>query len=55
AILSMATHLGLHVVAEGVETQEQADFLKANACESLQGYLFGRPEPLSEWLLRQMR
>jgi len=52
AILSMAGHLRLHVVAEGVETQEQADFLRAHGCSGLQGYLFGRPEPLGEWLLR---
>jgi len=55
AILSMARHLRLHVVAEGVETQEQADFLRTNACEGLQGYLFGRPETLSGWLVKRLR
>ncbi|MES2127705.1 MAG: EAL domain-containing protein, partial [Pseudomonadota bacterium] len=38
AILAMARHLGLRVVAEGVETVGQADFLLANGCDSLQGY-----------------
>lgn len=43
ATLSMAHALGLEVVAEGVETDEQLDFLKANGCEEIQGYLFSRP------------
>jgi len=46
AILAMAGHMGLRVVAEGVETQAQADFLAANGCHALQGYLLGRPAPL---------
>ncbi|MES2071712.1 MAG: EAL domain-containing protein [Pseudomonadota bacterium] len=50
SILSMAKHLGLRVVAEGVETQEQADFLIASGCDSLQGYLYARPMPVGEWL-----
>ena len=45
-ILSIAHHLGLWVVAEGVETQDQADFLAANGCNALQGYLLGRAVPL---------
>ncbi len=52
-VLSMARHLGLRVVAEGVETKEQADFLLANHCDSLQGYLYARPMPLAsllDWL-----
>ena len=39
-VLSMARHLGLRVVAEGVETQEQAQFLVAHGCHILQGYLY---------------
>lgn len=42
-ILSMAKHLNLHVVAEGVETQEQFDFLLAHDCPCFQGYLFSKP------------
>ncbi|WP_426168137.1 putative bifunctional diguanylate cyclase/phosphodiesterase [Pseudoduganella sp. R-34] len=45
-ILAMAGQMGLRVVAEGVETQAQADFLAANGCHALQGYLLGRPAPL---------
>ncbi len=54
SILSVARHLKLRVVAEGVETQAQADFLTASHCDGLQGYLFGRPEPLGAWLQRQL-
>ena len=54
SILSMASHLGLRVVAEGVETRAQADFLTASRCDCLQGYLFGRPEPLEGWLQRHL-
>ena len=50
AILAMARHLGLRVVAEGVETQEQADFLIAHDCDGLQGYLYARPMPLADFL-----
>ena len=50
AVLSVAAHLGLRVVAEGVETQAQADFLAASHCDVLQGYLFARPQPLAPWL-----
>src|SRR3546814_20747986 len=49
-IVAMARQLGLLVVAEGVETQEQADFLTALECDAMQGYLFAPPEPLAPWL-----
>ena len=49
AILGMSASLGLHVVAEGVETDEQAAFLKAQGCTGFQGYLYGRPLPIGEW------
>jgi len=49
-ILSMARHMGLRVVAEGVETRAQADFLIAHDCDAMQGYLFARPAPVDEWL-----
>jgi EAL domain-containing protein (putative c-di-GMP-specific phosphodiesterase class I) len=47
-ILSMAKHLGLRVVAEGVETREQADFLSAHGCDVMQGFYFGRPIPVDD-------
>jgi EAL domain-containing protein (putative c-di-GMP-specific phosphodiesterase class I) len=49
-IISMSKNLGLHVVAEGVETQAQADLLVACGCDVMQGYLFARPQPLAQWL-----
>ena len=42
-MISLARDLGLSVVAEGVETTEQADFLRRHSCDLGQGYLFGRP------------
>jgi EAL domain-containing protein (putative c-di-GMP-specific phosphodiesterase class I) len=53
-ILAMAKHLRLRVVAEGVETLAQADFLKASGCEVMQGYLFARPHPLDVWLTERL-
>lgn len=43
AFLSLAHLLGLHVVAEGVETTEQQSFLEGNGCDLIQGFLFSRP------------
>ena len=49
-VLSMAAELGLQVVAEGVETRRQADFLLAHGCDRLQGFLLARPQPLPQWM-----
>jgi diguanylate cyclase (GGDEF)-like protein/PAS domain S-box-containing protein len=48
AIVSLGRTLELEVVAEGVETEEQAHFLAGAGCETLQGFLFARPLPPSE-------
>lgn len=53
AILAMARSLGLSVVAEGIETYEQAEFLRANECSAGQGYLFAKamePATIEQWL-----
>ena len=48
-IIAMGRGLGLDVIAEGVETAAQRDFLDAHGCHSFQGYLFGRPLPVREF------
>jgi EAL domain-containing protein (putative c-di-GMP-specific phosphodiesterase class I) len=47
-IISMAKNLNLHVIAEGVETQEQLNFLLENDCNEIQGYFYHKPSPASE-------
>lgn len=47
-VISMAHHLGLEVVAEGVETEAHAAFLRKHHCDLLQGFAFARPMPLSD-------
>ena len=49
AVLAVASELGLDVMAEGVETREERDFLVELGCERMQGYLFGRPVPSEEF------
>lgn len=48
AIIALASHMGVAVIAEGVETEEVARFLNLRGCPHFQGYLYGRPEPFSE-------
>ena len=50
AIISIARGLGLHLIAEGVETDVQARYLKANGCLTMQGYLYHRPIALSNFI-----
>ena len=50
AIISIARGLGLHLIAEGVETDVQARYLKANGCLTMQGYLYHRPIALSHFI-----
>jgi EAL domain-containing protein (putative c-di-GMP-specific phosphodiesterase class I) len=49
AIVSIARSLDQQVVAEGVETEEQAAFLRANGCHVAQGYLYSKPVPKAEF------
>ena len=52
-VITLAREMGLNVVAEGVETQEQFCYLKSHGCESFQGYYFARPmlfEDLVQWI-----
>ncbi len=48
AIIGLSHTLGLKVVAEGVESETQSHFLREHNCDTLQGYLFGRPIPAGE-------
>jgi diguanylate cyclase (GGDEF)-like protein len=48
-IITLGFELGLNVIAEGVETQAQREFLIENGCFSQQGYLFGKPMPIAEF------
>ncbi|MCP4266685.1 MAG: EAL domain-containing protein [Candidatus Brocadiaceae bacterium] len=45
SIISLAHNLNLKVIAEGVETVEQLEFLRTHDCDEIQGYLLGKPEP----------
>ena len=48
-IVALGQSLGMAVIAEGVETEAQKDFLAASDCHAYQGYLFSRPLPLQEF------
>ena len=48
AVISLGQKLNLRVIAEGVETAEQMDFLRENNCDEMQGYHFSRPGPAEE-------
>ncbi|SHO50869.1 bifunctional diguanylate cyclase/phosphodiesterase [Anaerocolumna xylanovorans] len=49
SIISMAKQLNMKVLSEGVETQNQSDFLKSVLCDMAQGYLYSRPIPVAEF------
>ena len=48
-IIGMTKNLGMDVIAEGVETKMQQEFLQENHCDVYQGYLFSKPVPLLEF------
>jgi diguanylate cyclase (GGDEF)-like protein/PAS domain S-box-containing protein len=49
AVIGLGQGLQLPVIAEGVETKEQRDFLAKASCDGMQGYLIGRPQPISHY------
>ncbi|MEA2993364.1 MAG: hypothetical protein QOD40_2284 [Alphaproteobacteria bacterium] len=49
AVIGLGRSLDLPVLAEGVETKEQLEFLSREACDEVQGYLLGRPHPIAEY------
>ncbi len=55
SIIAMAESLNLNVIAEGVESEQQRQFLLNNGCANYQGYLFSKPVPIAEFnaLLKQ--
>ncbi|MDO5104190.1 MAG: bifunctional diguanylate cyclase/phosphodiesterase [Lautropia sp.] len=58
AIIALGHGLGLHVVAEGVETEAQAEFLRGYGCDQMQGYLLSRPqsaEMMEAWLWAHLK
>jgi EAL domain-containing protein (putative c-di-GMP-specific phosphodiesterase class I) len=57
AVTKLGASLGMITTAEGVETKEQLEILRAEGCTQAQGYLFSRPRPVAEIpaLLRQLR
>ncbi|WP_409623275.1 putative bifunctional diguanylate cyclase/phosphodiesterase [Tepidimonas sp.] len=52
AVLELAHRLQITVVAEGVETREQSEWLLQRRCDALQGYLYGKPMPAQQWPLQ---
>lgn len=53
-IIDLAKRLELSIVAEGVETQKQLDYLKIHDVDYIQGYFYGRPIPLTEFIERYL-
>jgi len=49
AIITMGSTFGLNVIAEGVETEAQHSYLERQGCHAFQGYLFGKPVPISQF------
>jgi diguanylate cyclase (GGDEF)-like protein len=52
AVIAMSRELGLTVIAEGVETREEEEFLRNRGCDAFQGFLFGRPMPSEVFVAR---
>ncbi len=52
SVITMANKIGMRTLSEGVETKEQADFLEEVSCGRLQGYLYGKPLPYDELMVK---
>jgi EAL domain-containing protein (putative c-di-GMP-specific phosphodiesterase class I) len=48
-IVTLTQNLGLGVIAEGVETEAQRDFLASSGCHAYQGFFFSRPQPVDDF------
>jgi diguanylate cyclase len=48
AIIAMARSLKMEIVAEGIETFEQGEFLRANGCDKAQGFYYSKPQPAAQ-------
>ena len=48
-IIDLAKKLNMRIVAEGIETREQVDFLAEKECDLIQGYYFAKPMPVEEF------
>jgi len=49
AVIALGENLGMPVIAEGIETEAQFAFLREHHCAEMQGYLFGRPQPIADY------
>jgi len=49
SVIGLAQDLQIGVVAEGVETADQLEYLRQTNCDEVQGYLIGRPEPIAHY------
>ena len=49
SMIDLSSKLGMHTVAEGIETQEQVSYLDSAKCDMIQGYVFSKPLPLEEF------
>ena len=48
-VIDLAKKLNMKIVAEGIETEEQVEFLTEQACDLIQGYFYAKPMPVSEF------
>jgi EAL domain-containing protein (putative c-di-GMP-specific phosphodiesterase class I) len=48
--MDIGRNLGYEIIAEGVEEKTEADYLKSIGCHYAQGYYFGKPMPIAEWI-----